>query len=589
MGQKLSLLLKSNAVLAIALNLAFLALALCFCETKFEESDDFYLASMLSGAYGNAPNAKIHFVNFIFGFLIKPLYLMFPTVSWFLVIQIGLFFCALTGVTYVLLQRLGRSFGFAVSLFFVAFFSDDLYIVYQWTKSAVFLTLSGFFILLWASKEKRHWAFLVSGGLLMLCGSWIRFEAFQQAFPFMALIYFSDFWVYKKYTGIRDLLKGERRLWITAVIIALVILGCGKIHQQAMSEEGYPYYSQYNGTRAAIMDYSRNNATDFFDDIEEAGFSKEDYNLFKNWIFYDPDIYSLQKIQILQRAAQVNTYSKTQRLKFILASNRPAMVSGYPIFGAFIILLLGVAVTHRRALWPTLMAFLLAISLYVYFIFLGRLLYRLEFGIWLGSACVALWYLKPIMQFRWHKTYTILLIFVLAAFKFSIYIPADFFAQRTTECTEQDKSEINSEIFFSHEYNLARYESRPHKYGCYSELKKELESHPENLYMLSLLDMIRPQYCWFSPYQAVPVGYFKNLIFLGHWTVYWPDVTESLAERGIKNPLKELVKDNVYVVGQTAVEDGKLKDFLMRHYYDSVSVDLVKIVDGVRIYKFRVE
>jgi hypothetical protein len=588
MRQRLWHILKSDAFLAIGLNLVFLCITRCLTEIKFEESDDFYLAAMLSGAYGNGPNPHTHFLNYLLGLLLQPFYHLCPFLNWFLLAQLACIFVAFTGITSILLQRLGRPFGLAISLFFLAFFSDDLYIVVQWTKSAEFLSFAGFFILL-ASAAKRFWAGLVGGGFLMLCGSWIRFEGFQEMLPFMILLYVSDLGMNHRYTGIGAFLWGEKRFFIALTGIILAVFVSLQIHQRAMSEDSYRAYAEYNGVRAAVMDYSRSDPVGLKEDIEEADLRWDDYKLFKNWVFYDPDIFSLKNVRIYLEAARNNAYPLQQRLRSVLITHRPAIVSGYPIFWAFVLLLVGVAITNRRQLLPVLLAFLLTISLYIYFLLLGRLLYRLEFGLWLGVATIALWFLKTPTQFRWKTGYTVVLLLLILLFKYPLYIPADAFAERTPECNEMDKMEINSALFYAREYSAARYRSRPYQHRCYSELRKELESHPENLYMLSHLDMIRPQYCWFSPYQAVPAGYFKNQIYLGFWTVYWPDVEQSLRERGVENPLKELVKENVYVVGGTVVADKSIQEYLMRHYYYNVNVKLIKVVDGVGIYKYTAE
>ena len=52
---------------------------------------------------------------------------------------------------------------------------------------------------------------------------------------------------------------------------------------------------------------------------------------------------------------------------------------------------------------------------------------------------------------------------------------------------------------------------------------------------------------------------------------------------GITNPIKEVVNDNVLVVG-----DKGLDAFLQRHYYDSISVRLETSFDNVYIYKYSI-
>ena len=65
--------------LAVGINLIFFLLIVFFCDMKYEVSDDFIMASIMSGAYGDAPNPQMIFVNVIIGYLLLPLYLSFSS------------------------------------------------------------------------------------------------------------------------------------------------------------------------------------------------------------------------------------------------------------------------------------------------------------------------------------------------------------------------------------------------------------------------------------------------------------------------------------------------------------------------------
>jgi hypothetical protein len=52
-------------------------------------------------------------------------------------------------------------------------------------------------------------------------------------------------------------------------------------------------------------------------------------------------------------------------------------------------------------------------------------------------------------------------------------------------------------------------------------------------------------------------------------------------KRGMENPLRDVINDNVLVVG-----DSKLSNFLTNHYYDSVIVDTVRDFNGIGVYKY---
>ena len=61
-----------------------------------------------------------------------------------------------------------------------------------------------------------------------------------------------------------------------------------------------------------------------------------------------------------------------------------------------------------------------------------------------------------------------------------------------------------------------------------------------------------------------------------------PEITQTLAEFGITNPIKDVVHDNVIVINE-----GRLANFLQRHYYDSVAVDTLKEIGEMTFFKYR--
>ena len=46
--------------------------------------------------------------------------------------------------------------------------------------------------------------------------------------------------------------------------------------------------------------------------------------------------------------------------------------------------------------------------------------------------------------------------------------------------------------------------------------------------------------------------------------------------------MKDVVHDNVIVINE-----GKLANFLQRHYYDSVAVDTLKVIGEMEFFKYR--
>ena len=112
----------NNLFIAIGINIIFLSCVLLFCDIKYEVSDDFVMASIMSGAYGGEFNPQLIFVNTVVGYILLPLYHLFPQVSWYLVFQLLLCFFAFVLVTYMLLERNGKPVGVLLSIFLITFF-----------------------------------------------------------------------------------------------------------------------------------------------------------------------------------------------------------------------------------------------------------------------------------------------------------------------------------------------------------------------------------------------------------------------------------------------------------------------------------
>ena len=102
------------------------------------------------------------------------------------------------------------------------------------------------------------------------------------------------------------------------------------------------------------------------------------------------------------------------------------------------------------------------------------------------------------------------------------------------------------------------------------------------MFLLSMNAYMRFSHHKNPPYLAEPIGSYRRTVSLGYWTPYLPEITRALAEFGVTNPIKDVVHDNVIVINE-----GRLVDFLQRHYYDSVAVDTLKVIGEMEFFKYR--
>ena len=166
----------SNLGIAVGINILFFILAMVFCDVKYEVSDDFVMATIMSGAYGDSPNPQLIFVNTLLGYLLLPLYIVLPDISWYLIFQLSLCLISFILITYMLLERLDKH----VALFFIVLlltvFSDDVYILPQFTKTAALAVMAGGITFLWNVFYKKSIFLFIMSFLVCLLGTWVRFS-----------------------------------------------------------------------------------------------------------------------------------------------------------------------------------------------------------------------------------------------------------------------------------------------------------------------------------------------------------------------------------------------------------------------------
>lgn len=178
MGKFICLIRKRHDLfIAVALNVAILLLDLVFCDIKYEVSDDFIMESIMSGAFGNEANPQLIFMNTILGYFMLPFYKIIPGISWYFVFQILVCLFSFILVTYMLLKKYIKPFAIILSLLFILFFSDDVYILPQFTKASMVAMMSGAIVFLWTIFQKRSLKLQIISGIMCLIGSMIRIDS----------------------------------------------------------------------------------------------------------------------------------------------------------------------------------------------------------------------------------------------------------------------------------------------------------------------------------------------------------------------------------------------------------------------------
>ncbi|MCF0225102.1 MAG: hypothetical protein HUK20_12605 [Fibrobacter sp.] len=549
--QKIRSLATKPISLALGLNLLFLALCLFFGELHYGVLDDYGMAAILSGAHGTGYNVHTYFVNVLYGYMLLPLYHLFPKISWYYVGEMTQVFCCFTLIAYILIQKTARTWGVLLSSILIAFFCGDFYLQVQFTQCAALLTATGMMGFIWGITERKNFVTAL-GCILVLGGSIMRWDAFFMGLPFLGVTALVQY---------RDCVKNYKRILIYAGICALAIYGAKAIDQQHYTSPEYKLYKDFQGPRSAIGDGSDYDRQAVEADILADGKSVEDFDMLRQWKFYDTEVFAVDSIK-----AYVN-YTYKHKKKFPLQEIPSKLLSllydsarHYLCWIFFIFGIIILATNPRRGTFPWA---ILAVSLAMlgYLLSINRVVLRVENGLWIYAA------LLSIPQFE------------------QIKIPvqnriAFFQSHRNRKILAASAITL---IAIVTSYNITKMPSFQKKQDVYDKVFEYIESRPNTMFLLSM-----PQYSMFAAhkkpaYLAEPIGEFRRTVCTGFWTPYLPDITQALKDFGITNPIKEVVNDNVLVVG-----DKGLDAFLQRHYYDSISVRLETSFDNVYIYKYSI-
>lgn len=572
----------SNLVIAVGINILFFMLAMIFCDTKYEVSDDFVMATIMSGAYGDSPNPQLIFVNTLLGYLLLPFYMVWPDISWYFIFQLTLCLISFILITYLLLEKLDKHVALLFIVLFLTAFSDDVYILPQFTKTAVLAVMAGGITFLWNIFYKRNIFLLITSFFVCLFGTWVRFSTIYVAGGFILLLL-----VYEYYHLIKE---KKYRILFRATILGVILIGSAvgtyfiNIYTY-QNDEASSYFRKYNNARAKIVDQVDYGYESYREELEKIGISETDYYMLRSWSFGDNEYFTLDKMEKI--ANIISEYNKSQSINWenLYEQIQERKLLNYPIFGANVIML-GLSIICQKKSYRYMALFLLGIGLEVYFFVTGRVVYRVEYGIFISSflAFVYLWNKENyrfVMDNFEVKKINLIFTSIMIIVQLPLYIP-DFSYKDVND--EERKQYIDNVFNASGNYNELKYRKVVNYERETNELISEIESHQENFYFLDFGTTIQSLYYEWSPFQNLPIGYYNNNLYLAGVTSEFSSVNYILENRGIENPLRDLVKENVFLVDN--YNSQLILSYIQEHYYPNVKAELYKEAGGYQIWKF---
>lgn len=580
---------KSDVCLAILVNVLFLISILLFCDIKYEVSDDFVMAAIMSGAYGDAPNPHMIFINILWGYLMLPFYYLFPNVSWYLIFQLGLILISLVLVSYMLLKKLNRPMAFLLIIILLTFFADDAYILVQFTKTAMLAVMGGGIVFAWSLFGERNWKLKILSAIICLAGTLIRFNIIYIAGGFLLLILIVEFgklfWKERKNKGFQ---KKIARITIPGIMVIVFAFGLYSLDSYIYNQnEEYRYFKEYGKARGAIVDASDYGYEAYRDELEKIGVSENDYKLMRTWNFADNEVFTLE---VMQKTAEIIAdYKKNIEIskEMILENMQTRGITGYPVFLATAFLIVLICIFQRRYSFAGFCSAGLGFIYILYFFLRERVVYRMEYAVFVGIFLSVLYFWKENEgDYVENRRKCVILSLLCLAMQMILYLPDRSYQAVTSE---ERKSYIDDTFFESWNYDARKYRKNVNKGKPENGLIRELETHKENLYFLDFQTTMQTLHYEWNPFQALPTGYFDNALYFASVMTNFPEERVCMEEYGITQPLKELVYNNVYLIDtDTRTLDNKVK-FIQEHYYPNAYAELYKKIDEYQIWKFHEE
>ena len=542
---------------AFAINLLFFLLYVLFGIVQYGSLDDYFMSNVLTGAYGSSYDVHTYFVNSAYGYFLKPFYFFFPQVGWYFIFELVGTFIAFTSICFVLIKKMETRLGVPLSLLILAALAPDFYFQLSFTQCATLYTAAGILLFVVGVSFKNQIS-LIGGVIFLIAGSVMRWECFLLGLPFFGVLLASN--IYNRKT-----------LWKVSVValgIILITIAGLKTHEKNLyTQEDYQYYADYQSVRAFLGDGAFYDFESTYDELEERGMSGKDFRLLKRWMMYDTEKFCIDSLRPVVNVCLRNKYApnwERMPIAFLMAVS-VALTRANGWCWVIICVLLMLAPNKKTNWYPWVSLSLIALSL-AYLLLVNRLVYRVETGVWLYAIVCAIPFLSKDLV---GKGYNIRFQNMLAGV---IFLLATIFAVWT----------ISSQPLKTQWKLIETKEMTPD----WSSFVEHVQRHPNQVFLLPFDRYKQLGTLKDKPYKSVTPGSWQNIIPLGYWNIHLPAMKSELAKRGVLNPIKDIVKPNVFVVGDKDVLS--LPDYYLRHYDKSLIVDTVSTFGKICLLKYRI-
>lgn len=540
--------------IALIANAVALTLGIILGGWRYVSMDDYFMHSVLTGAYGGKYDIHLYFVNAVYGVFLWPFYKFFPNVGWYPLFEKFAVFAAFVAITYVILRRFGNKLGGALVFFVISCIALDFYLYVEFTRCAAAATAAGILLFAFGNNERKR-SYLIWGVFFLAVGFVFRKEIFLLGMPTLVAILFFSAII-------------NKTIWkvsiVSIAVLAAVVFGMKTFDNSLYTNNDYEYYAAYQGPRAFFGDGDFYDFRDFIDELEERGLGSRDARYLQAWYFYDKDVFSIDSLKGLIEVAQRNAY-KPNYLKFPFAVTR--CISNVLMKGSvwcWLVLCLAIVFFSNKKCWwlPWMSLATVALS-YTYLLLVNRVVDHVESGIWIFACIFALSFFNKgdIIESKQGKGFLKILVFTgLIGLVCTVTLFELGKAYKISRAKYSGTTDWPSFLQYANE-NKDDVFLLP--FGRYKELGAFLG----------------------KTYKAIPPDSWDNIHSTGYWNIHLPPMDKELEKRGVTNLFKDVKRDNVFVLSD--YQSLSLAPFYRDHYHEELKIDTVGQFGDVFLLKYR--
>lgn len=542
--------------LFILFHVLVVAYAILFLHPYYGSNDEFSLAAIASGAYGDYTHYFIY-LHSGFAWILKFFYSLVPGLNWYTLVMYGLIFLSLSAIVCTWIRR-SPKVGAIMSVMLVLFAAQPLYVEFQYTKTAAAVTAAGYVLLFCSGKKdeagrrKLHTGVAVLGIVLLLLGSWIRFHSFGM----VSLVAFG-LWLGLAWDGWK---QKEWKIFLLrdcapCVIAFFLVFGSMAVENLVVYQPGTAeaHYKEYDKARQQLLDFGVPDWDEYQAEYEALGLTRTDCLNLQNWLIADYDRYTADIFKAIVAFRQDRPFQWEYLADyFVILWMKPLF-----LLGALMTLLWFISTgkeARKREWLPVVYPYAALFGIYIYFIKLYRVLpivvtaCLLSFVIFVWSAELSR------VSDRWEEKLTGRSFWIAGAA--SAVVTAGLCAN----------------MLIKPAFTAAPQETEAS--GKFKELYDTISEDKKIYYTFDPFTNNGVELAY-SIFEKLPDDYLTNIFTLGGWETESPQVVSNLEAYDQRSLLTSLYKsDRAVLISNTMMEHIMLH---LQDIYDGIFITYSKV------------